>query len=195
MITSTVKNNMNNNQDPYAINPTKFVLWLIIVASVMLFAAYTSAYIVRRGEGNWVIFDLPTIFGITSAIIALSSVTMQWALLSAKKDQLSNLKIATYFTLFLGLSFIVGQWLGWQQLVSQGIHFVGNPSESFVYVISGLHLAHMLGGILFLVVLIYKISQSSINSSNYLIVNLCATFWHFLGAMWIYLYLFLLLNR
>jgi cytochrome c oxidase subunit 3 len=195
MITSTVKNNMNNNQDPYAINPTKFVLWLIIVASVMLFAAYTSAYIVRRGEGNWVIFELPTIFGITSAIIALSSVTMQWALLSAKKDQLSNLKIATYLTLFLGLSFIVGQWLGWQQLVSQGIHFVGNPSESFVYVISGLHLAHMLGGILFLVVLIYKISQSSINSSNYLIVNLCATFWHFLGAMWIYLYLFLLLNR
>ena len=186
---------MNNNQDPYAINPTKFVLWLIIVASVMLFAAYTSAYIVRRGEGNWVIFELPTIFGITSAIIALSSVTMQWALLSAKKDQLSNLKIATYLTLFLGLSFIVGQWLGWQQLVSQGIHFVGNPSESFVYVISGLHLAHMLGGILFLVVLIYKISQSSINSSNYLIVNLCATFWHFLGARWIYLYLFLLLNR
>lgn len=195
MITSTVKNNMNNNQDPYSINPTKFVLWLIIVASVMLFAAYTSAYIVRRGEGNWVIFELPTIFGITSAIIALSSVTMQWALLSAKKDQLSNLKIATYLTLFLGLSFIVGQWLGWQQLVSQGIHFVGNPSESFVYVISGLHLAHMLGGIVFLVVLIYKISRSSINSSNYLIVNLCATFWHFLGAMWIYLYLFLLLNR
>src|SRR5450631_2815442 len=104
MITTAVKNNMNDNHEPHAINPTKFVLWLIIVASVMLFAAYTSAYIVRRGEGNWVIFDLPKVFAFTTAIIALSSITMQWALISAKKDDQGNLKIAIYLTLTLGIT-------------------------------------------------------------------------------------------
>lgn len=195
MITTAVKNNMNDNHEPHAINPTKFVLWLIIVASIMLFAAYTSAYIVRHGEGNWLVFSLPTIFAFTTGIIALSSVTMRWALISAKKDNQKKLKVAMYLTLALGITFIIGQWLGWQQLVSQGIHFVGNPAESFVYVISGLHLFHMLGGITFLIAVLIKTFQLKISSKNYLIVNLCATFWHFLGAMWIYLYFFLLLNR
>ncbi len=192
---TTVENNMNDKHEPYAINPTKFVLWLIIVASIMLFAAYTSAYIVRRGEGNWTIFDLPTVFAFTTGIIAISSITMQWAFISAKKGNVEKSKIALYLTLGLGITFIVGQWLGWQKLVSQGIHFVGNPSESFVYVISGLHLFHMFGGIAFLLVVLIKTFQSKINSKNYLIINLCTTFWHFLGAMWIYLYFFLLINR
>jgi len=195
MITATVKNNMNDNQEPHAINPTKFVLWLIIVASIMLFAAYTSAYLVRRGEGNWVMFDLPAVFAFTTGIIALSSITMQWALISAKKDNQGNLKIALYLTLGLGIAFMAGQWIGWQQLISQGIHLVGNPSESFVYVISGLHLFHMFGGIAFLIAVLIKTFQLKITAKNFLIVNLCSTFWHFLGAMWIYLYFFLLLNR
>jgi cytochrome c oxidase subunit III len=195
MITATVKNNMNDSHEPHAINPTKFVLWLIIVASIMLFAAYTSAYLVRRGEGNWVMFDLPAVFAFTTGIIALSSITMQWALISAKKDNQGNLKIALYLTLGLGIAFMAGQWIGWQQLVSQGIHLVGNPSESFVYVISGLHLFHMLGGIAFLIAVLIKTFQLKITGKNFLIVNLCSTFWHFLGAMWIYLYFFLLLNR
>jgi len=195
MNTATIKNNMNDNNQPQLINPTKFVLWLIIVASVMLFAAYTSAYIVRRGEGNWLVFNLPTIFAFTTGIIALSSVTMQWAFISAKKGNTEKSKIALYLTLGLGLAFIIGQYLGWQQLVSQGIHFVGNPAESFVYVISGLHLFHMLGGIGFLIVVLIKTFQSTISNKNFITISLCSTFWHFLGAMWIYLYFFLLLNR
>jgi cytochrome c oxidase subunit III len=195
MSTTTLKNKVNNNHQPQLINPTKFVLWLIIVASIMLFAAYTSAYIVRRGEGNWLLFNLPTIFAFTTGIIALSSITMQWALISAKKDNQKNLKTALYVTFSLGVAFIIGQYLGWLQLISQGIHLVGNPAESFVYVISGLHLFHMLGGLGLLIAVLIKTFQSKISAKNFLIVNLCSTFWHFLGAMWIYLYFFLLLNR
>ena len=137
------------------VNPQKLVLWLLIVASVMLFAAFTSAYIVRRGEGNWQIFDLPPMFMYTTIFIALSSITMQWAFISAKKDQLRMQKIALFLTLGLGVAFMIGQWVGWEQLVANNVHLVGNPSESFVYVISGLHLFHMIGGVAFVLIVLF----------------------------------------
>lgn len=177
------------------INPKKFVLWLLIVASVMLFAAFTSAYIVRRGEGNWQLFDLPQMFMYTSVIILLGSITMQWAYISAKRDQLRNQKIALFLTMGLAITFMVGQWIGWEQLVAHNVHLVGNPSESFVYVISGLHLLHMIGGLGFVLATLIKTQMLKVNSKNMLTISLCTTYWHFLGAMWIYLYFFLLLFR
>lgn len=177
------------------VSPQKLVLWLLIVASVMLFAAFTSAYIVRRGEGNWQIFDLPPMFIYTTLFIALSSITMQWAFISAKKDQLRMQKIALFLTLGLGVAFMIGQWAGWEQLVANNVHLVGNPSESFVYIISGLHLFHMIGGIAFVLIVLIKTLNHSIHSKKMLTISLCKTYWHFLGAMWIYLYFFLLLNR
>lgn len=191
---ATVNQNINTENEA-VITPKKFVLWLLIVASVMLFAGLTSAYIVRRGEGNWLSFDLPSMFAYTTGIIALSSVTMQWALISAKKDELKNLKIALTLTLALGVFFGIGQWIGWQQLIANNIHLVGNPSESFVYIISGIHLVHMLGGIGFVLVVLVKTLQFNVHKKNLLSISLCTTFWHFLGAMWIYLYFFFLLNR
>lgn len=194
-MTTAATNNMNENSEPHAINPKKFVLWLIIVASVMLFAAFTSAYIVRRGEGNWLVFDLPSVFAFTSAIIILGSISMQWALIAAKRDEFKQLKTALFLTLGFGFAFAAGQWIGWQQLVANHVHLVGNPSESFVFVISGLHLLHMLGAIGFVIVIISKTYQLKVHKKNMLSISLCTTFWHFLGAMWIYLYFFLLLNR
>lgn len=195
MMAQTVKAPGKDQQEPYAINPTKFVLWLLIVASVMLFAAFTSAYIVRRGEGNWLIFDIPQIFAINVGVALLGSITMQWAYISAKKDEMMQLKLALFLTLALGIVFCFGQWTGWKELVANNIHFVGNPSESFFYVISGVHLAHMLGGLIFLMVMIVKTFQFKVHKKNLLSLNLCTTYWHFLGAMWIYLYFFLMLNR
>jgi cytochrome c oxidase subunit 3 len=185
----------NLNDTPPVINPTKFVVWLLIVASVMLFASFTSAYIVRRGEGNWLLFDIPTVFAYSTVIVVLSSVAIQWAYSAAKRDELGQVKIALFTTLALGIAFCVSQWIGWKALVANNIHFVGNPSESFFYVISGVHLAHMIGGILFLLVVIGKALNLNVHKKKILSLNLCVTYWHFLGAAWIYLYFFLLLNR
>jgi len=185
----------NLNDTPPVINPTKFVVWLLIVASVMLFASFTSAYIVRRGEGNWLLFDIPSVFAYSTAIVVLSSVAIQWAYSAAKRDELGQVKIALFITLILGIAFCVSQWMGWKALVANNIHFVGNPSESFFYVISGVHLAHMIGGILFLLVVIGKALNLNVHKKKILSLNLCVTYWHFLGAAWIYLYFFLLLNR
>lgn len=193
MMASVKQQNLNDT--PPVINPTKFVVWLLIVASVMLFASFTSAYIVRRGEGNWLLFDIPSVFAYSTAIVVLSSLAIQWAYSAAKRDELGQVKIALFTTLVLGIAFCISQWMGWKALVANNIHFVGNPSESFFYVISGVHLAHMIGGMIFLLVVIGKALNQNVHKKNKLSLNLCVTYWHFLGAAWIYLYFFLLLNR
>src|SRR4028119_721555 len=85
-------------QQPLAMHPKKFATWLFIVSIVMIFAALSSAYMVRRAEGNWLEFELPTIFWINSIILLASSFTMHWAYFSAKKDSLNNLKLAMLLT-------------------------------------------------------------------------------------------------
>lgn len=177
------------------IHPKKFVLWLLIVASVMLFAAFTSAYIVRRGEGNWRIFELPTAFTINVFVIALSSVFMQLAYRAAKRDELGQLKTFLFLTFITGLVFATGQWIGWKQLIAAQVHLVGNPSESFIYVISGMHFFHVLLGLGFIAAVIVKAFNFQVHKKNLLSINMCATLWHFLGLLWIYLYFFFLINR
>lgn len=194
MMTQSFKTKQTNSPE-YTINPTKFVLWLLIVASIMLFAAFTSAYIVRRGEGNWLIFELPSLFTYSTVIVALSSIAMQWAFFAAKKDNLTSIKTALGITFALGIAFAISQWFAWKQLVANNIHLVGNPSESFVYIISGVHLLHMLGGLVFLLIVLVKTFQFKVHKKNLLTINLCTTYWHFLGLVWVYLYFFFTLNR
>lgn len=180
---------------PLSMHPKKFALWLFIVTVIMIFAALTSAYIVRQADGNWLIFDLPNLFLVTTAIILVSSGTMHWAYLAVKKDNLDAAKIAITATTILGLSFLVGQFMAWGQLVKNSVHWVGNPSGSFVYVISGLHGLHIIGGVVFLIVVLISMYQAKIHSKKLLRIEMCATYWHFLGGLWLYLFVFLLLNR
>ncbi len=194
MSTNTIT---NASETDFVINPKKFVLWLIIVASVMLFAGFTSAYIVRRGEGNWELFNLPSNFIYSTIAIILSSVSMQLSTLSAKKLNHAKASLFLWFTLGLGILFCVLQYLGWKQLIADNVYFAfSNPSNSFVYVITGVHLAHMIGGILFLsIVSIQSLSKTKNGSGMNIYHSMCNTYWHFIGILWIYLYFFLYLNR
>jgi cytochrome c oxidase subunit III len=180
---------------PLAMNPKKFALWLFIVSACMVFAALTSAYIVRQAEGNWLEFELPSLFWITTGIILASSVTMHWAYWAAKKDNIEMVKVAISLTTVLGIAFMVGQVLGWGDLVSDKVYFVGNPSGSFVYVLSGLHILHIVGGVVFLLIVLVATFRFQVHSKNLNLIEMCTTFWHFLDALWLYLFVFLLLNR
>lgn len=184
---------------PLSMNPKKFALWLFIGSVVMVFAALTSAYIVRQAEGNWMSFDLPSLFWVNTGIILLSSVTMHWAYVSAKRDDLVTTKLAVSLTTVLGLGFLVGQYMAWGQLVDSNVYLVndraGAVSGSFVYVISGLHGLHIVSGIIFLFIVLAATVQYKTHSKNLTQMEMCVTYWHFLGGLWLYLFLFLLFNR
>lgn len=171
-----------------------------MVSMIMLFAGLTSAYIVREAEGNWLEFDMPQSFTISTIILLLSSVTMYFAVKFARNGNILRLRNILGITLLLGLGFVLFQLLGWNELLKMNV-FVGgstsNPSGSFLYVLTGLHLAHLAGGLFYLayVLLISIRNSKSFGPKNVLSVELCSTFWHFLDILWLYLFLFLLFAK
>lgn len=180
---------------PLAMHPKKFGLWLFLVSVVMIFAALTSAYIVRQAAGNWVVFDMPPLFWVTTGIILVSSATMHWAYVAAKRDNLEMTKVAISLTTILGVAFLAGQIMAWGEMVGESVYLVGNPSGSFVYLISGLHMLHIVGGVIFLLIVLVQTFRYNVHSKRLAQLEMCATYWHFLDGLWLYLFVFLLLNR
>lgn len=176
----------------------KALLWVSLISIFMLFAGLTSAYIVRQAEGNWLEFALPRMFYYSTAIILVSSITINWAMSSAKKDNQKNLRIALLLTLALGLTFVFLQVSGWKELIALGIFFGGDGSTasgSYMYVLSGVHLAHLIGGIISLLIVLFNAFKGKYNPANLFGLQLCSIYWHFLDILWIYLFLFLLFIR
>ncbi|MCS6823124.1 MAG: cytochrome c oxidase subunit 3 [Cytophagaceae bacterium] len=185
-------------QRPVHMNPKKFAFWIFLVTVVMLFASFTSAYLVRRDAGGWLHFKMPAIFAVSTFVLLVSSAFMHWAYISAKKDNFGKLKIAIAITTLLGIAFLVLQVMGWGALVEQKIFFAGkyaNPAGSFVYVFSSIHGLHLISGIIFLLVVFANVYKMKIHSKNMLQMELCTTYWHFLDLLWVYLYVFLLVNN
>ena len=180
---------------PLAMHPKKFAMWLFMASVMMLFASLTSAYIVREAEGNWLYFELPELFYYTTFIIVISSVTMQWAYFAAKKDAIYQVKLLVSITSVLGLAFLLGQFLAWGELVRNSVYFVGNPSGSFLYVLTGLHGLHIVSAVIFLLIVLNSAIRLKIHSKNMAQMEMCTTYWHFLGGLWVYLFIFFLINR
>lgn len=186
----------NTNESTPLIPTQKILLWIGLAGIIMFFAALISGYIVRQAEGNWLVFELPSMFYVSSAIILTSSITLEIAKAAIKKDQTKKVYQFLLYTLGLGLLFVLFQFLGWNQLVSNNIHFSGgNPSESFFYALSGLHLAHLFFGVVSLAVTSFKAKKNRYSSTNYLGISLCAIYWHFLDFLWLILFVFLALFR
>lgn len=182
-------------EQPISMHPKKFALWLFLVTVVMIFAALTSAYIVRQAEGNWLEYELPEIFWLTSGIVILSSIALQVAYYAAKKDNFLSLRIGMMLTVLLGIGFLVGQWYSWVALVDREVFFVGNPAGSFLYVFTGLHAVHLISGVIFLIIVLISSFRYKVHSQALNTLEMASTYWHFLGGLWLYLFLFLLLNH
>ena len=179
-------------RETLAMDPIKFILWLFLVSIIMLFASQTSAYLVRRAEGNWLEFQMPTIFWYSTGVLLLSSIMMQVAYFAAKKDQFKQLKIAISITFVLGLLFLWMQFEGWKELVKMNVYFVGNPSGSFFYVFTGLHGFHIITGLIVLMTALTAAFKMKVHAKNLRRIQICATYWHFLDLLWLYLFVFLL---
>jgi len=175
------------------IHPHKFTLWVAIGSILMMFAGLTSAYIVKRSQASWLMIEIPMMFWYSTATILASSVTVQLALKALKKREIINYRRFLVVTAVLGVLFIVLQIVGFRQFAAQDIRLVGagsNASYSFLLAISGLHGLHVLGGVVALVVIAIRALNSSTRNYSSVPLEIAATYWHFVDALWIYLFIF-----
>ena len=181
------------NNEPKRIHPQKFTLWVAIGAIVMMFAALTSAYIVKKNQSSWLEFDLPRIFWYSTFVILLSSVTIHLAQKSFKAREMGRYRLLITVTAILGVLFIVMQALGFHDLELRNIALTGarsNSAASFVLVITGLHMVHVLGGVIALLVIFIRAYGTKVKNYSSLPIDLISTYWHFVDVLWIYLFIF-----
>ena len=170
----------------------KLLLWVGIAGISMFFAGLTSAYIVRKAEGNWLEFQLPDWFLLSTIVIVISSISLIIA--SRKIKQNKDATIWLFVALLLGCVFAFSQVKGWQALVQQGVYLTGegsNVSSSFLYVITLSHLAHLVGGLIALLVTTLNAKKGKYTAENYLGIELTSIYWHYLAGLWLYLYFFM----
>jgi cytochrome c oxidase subunit III len=175
------------------IHPHKFILWVGIGSIIMMFAGLTSAYIVKREQPGWTSYSTPIAFYYSTFIILISSITIYFAGKSFKERRMIRYRKLVLATAFLGLGFMLLQWLGFRHLWEGGITFHGSGAGQFLYIIAGLHALHVFGGVIALFVIYLKARNTRIRSYNTVPVEVVSTYWHFVDLLWIYLFIFFLM--
>ncbi|MFD2726609.1 cytochrome c oxidase subunit 3 [Hyunsoonleella rubra] len=177
----------------------KMMLWFGIISLIMSFAGWTSAFVVSSSRPDWLKdFQLPDAFIISTVVIIISSVSFILAKRTLKQGNYKATSLWLFVTLILGVVFIMNQFSGFQQIIDMGYNFTGptsNVTMSYIYLIAVVHIAHVVVGLICLMVVIYNHFKQKYNSENMLGFELAATFWHFIDILWIYLFLFLYFVR
>lgn len=178
----------------------KPLLWIGMTSMFMAFAGLISGYIVSRSSliatNSWLEFPLPDYFTYSTIVMVISSITITAATLTIKKNNSSWATLLIWLTFGLGVVFATFQYLGWQDLIANKIYFTGsNTAGSWVYAITGFHLAHLLGGLVSMFVTGIKALTGKYSDRNSLGIQQAATFWHFLDLLWLLLFLFLVFIR
>jgi cytochrome c oxidase subunit 3 len=171
--------------------PSLSAIYVVLFAITMMFAAFSSALIVRKGSSlDWQTFTLPSMLYFNTLILLASSVTLEVsrrrvaAFMGGLKNQVESPVRWLYITLFLGLLFVAGQYVAWSQLHAEGLYLATNPSSSFFYVLTATHALHVLGGLAGLIYVIRKLSKSTLRRSQ---LDATARYWHFMDVLWLYL--------
>jgi cytochrome c oxidase subunit 3 len=203
---STLAINTDNN--PNSHKAQRFTIRLALVSISMTFAGFTSYYIIYKAKETWSFFEMPSIFWMSTLIIGLSSMAVHMAHLANKKDKKSTLVLGLLLTFLLGVSFCISQWLGYKELMSKGIFFSGSGNgNSIFYVLTGGHALHLIGGLLVVSIALVRsilMFRKGEKTSTYLNkesdklfirTDLITVYWHFMGFLWLYLFIFLYINH
>lgn len=177
------------------IHPHKFALWVGIGSIIMMFAGLTSAYIVKSGQPSWQNVQTPNVFWVSTAVLIISSITLQTALRSFKHRNMGMFRSLLSATLGLGIAFVVLQWVGFNWLWQHGVKFQGAGAGQFLYIIFGLHAVHVLGGIIALIVLILKQYFGKSKTYDATPFEVMSTYWHFVDVLWCYLLVFFIVIK
>lgn len=173
----------------------KLILLFAMVSMTMMFAGLTSAFVVSKSRVDWLKdFELPSAFYYSTIVIMGCSVAIHLAKKAIQKDKKSATTTFLLVTLALGIVFVILQFVGFGQIVKNGYYFTGSESSittTFLYIVAVVHLIHLAGGLISLLIIIYNHFKQKYNSTQTLGIELGAMYWHFLDFLWVYLFVFL----
>lgn len=182
--------------EPYSSFPLskgQIALWVLMTGIVMLFAGLSSAYIVLRGTPAWQNIDMPGLLWFNTIILVISSFTIDLARRAVGRNRITTMNRWIGASAALGSAFLVGQLVVWRQLVNAGVYLPSTLHSSFFYLLTGIHGVHLVGGILALGYVSRLAFRNRLTVFNSEPLKLCATYWHFMGGLWLYLFMLLVL--
>jgi cytochrome c oxidase subunit 3 len=165
-------------------------LFVGLAACIMVFAALTSAFVVRRGltdMNEWVSIHKPPVLIWNTGILLLSSFVLDFSRRALKAGQRTRFNLWWSTATALGILFLVGQGYAWYQLRQAGLYISTTPASSFLYVFTAAHAAHILGGVCALIYVDVQALRLRLGPAKRTWIDVTAIFWHFLDGLWLYL--------
>jgi cytochrome c oxidase subunit 3 len=167
-------------------------LWLFLAVVTSFFMLFIVSYYTRSQFPDWEILAEPGILWVNTGMLVLASISLQLASHAARRDKLARMRYFLIGGALLTMAFVVGQWMAWEQLASEGYYAQENPATAFFYLLTGLHALHLLGGLWFMVLLGFRLKRADQQEKARQSVALCATYWHYLLLVWLVLFTLLL---
>jgi cytochrome c oxidase subunit 3 len=177
----------------FPISRNQVALWILLGTIVMLFGGLSSAYIVLRGVPDWQNIEIPSILWLNTAILLASSASIEAARRSLRQGRGGAMKIWVLVSGGFGVAFLAGQLVAWRQLVAAGVYLPSTLHSSFFYILTGLHGVHLVGGMIALGYVLVCALRNRITPARSEPLRLGATYWHFMDALWVYLFILLVL--
>jgi cytochrome c oxidase subunit 3 len=178
------------------INNYRLGLWFGLAAILMLFVAFTSAYIYREGLSfDWRPLEQLPILWFNTAVLLISSLTIEFSRRALRRDLAASFDRWFTVTMLLGITFLAGQYVAWKQLAARGIYLGTNPHSSFFYLLTSMHALHLMGGLLAMGYVMRGALRHQYTSQGSAAVDVTAIYWHFMDGLWVYLFLLLFLWR
>ena len=171
--------------------PASIAVWLLVGSVTILFAAFTSTYLARRGEADWLVGPLPDALYVSTAVLIFSSLVLEWARRRGGRGRLEALRAGLLAATGLGLVFLAAQIAAWRQLSALGVFLSTNPHSSFFYLLTGAHALHVTGGLLGLGYALGRARRAATAAIALRSAEPATTFWHFLDGLWLYLFIIL----
>lgn len=180
---------------PLPLGAYQIAIWIAIISISMLFLALTVVMVARAMESrDWIHTAVPSLLYLNTLVLIVSSVTFEISKRALKREDGRTFVRWLYLTTGLGIAFIAGQLIAWRQLADRGIYLTTNPSSSFLYLLTAAHGVHVLGGILALLYLVFRTRTILANPRKRIAVHITAIYWHFMDALWIYLFILLVVK-
>jgi cytochrome c oxidase subunit 3 len=177
----------------FPISKNQVALWILLGTIIMLFGGLSSAYIVLRGAPDWQNIEIPSILWLNTAVLLASSATIEAGRRSLRYERMFAMKIWLAASGGFGIAFLVGQFAAWRQLVAAGVYLPSTLHSSFFYLLTALHGVHLMGGMIALAYVVTRALKNRITPAKDEPLKLCATYWHFMDALWVYLFIMLVL--